>query len=151
MVGKLVNSLKNIIALINGHLVVLKHTFKKKVTLQYPEQKSVLNDKFRGELALAVDENSNILCVGCGTCQNVCPAFGAIKIGKAQNDDGKTYVKNFDIDLSKCIFCGNCVYSCPRKAIVMTKNFELANSKKSTLNLDINTLKNNYINDIINK
>lgn len=136
---------KYFIALVQGHLTVFKHLFKRPVTLQYPEKRAVLNNKFRGEHALDVKK-----CTACGTCQRVCPSFGTIEIEKGKNEEGKFYPINYTIDLNKCIFCGNCVQYCPFDAIKMTKKFELADEKKSTLKLDINTLKKNHSERIIN-
>jgi len=138
-------SVKYIIALIVGHFTVFKHIFKRPVTLEYPEKKPMVNEYFRGVHALSVDK-----CTACGTCQRVCPSFGTIEIEKDKNEEGKFYPKNYLIDLNKCIFCGNCVEYCPFNAIVMTKKFELANEEKSSLKLDINTLKKNYSDNIIN-
>lgn len=141
--------LKPLIATIHGHLTVFKHLFKKPVTLEYPEFKKPLNDRFRGEHALVSDKDGKLLCTACGTCQRVCPAFGAIEIEKGKDENGKFYPQNYTIDLNICIFCGNCVQYCPFGAIKMTKNYELANQKKSALKLDINTLKNNHVENII--
>lgn len=142
--SKLRKSIKYIVALVLGHLTVFKHMFKSPVTLEYPEKRATLNDKFRGEHALVSDENGKLKCTACGTCQRVCPSFGTIEIEKDKNEEGKFYPKNYSIDMGKCIFCGNCVQYCPFGAIIMTKNYELADEKKSSLKLDINTLKKNY-------
>lgn len=130
--------LKYIIALITGHLTVFKHFFRKPVTLEYPEKKAQLNEHFRGRHIFYPEK-----CTACATCQRVCPSFGTIDIEKDKNEEGKFYAKNYSIDLNKCIFCGNCVQYCPFDAIKMTKNYELADGKKSSLKLDINTLKKN--------
>ncbi len=138
-------SLKYLVALILGHLTVFKHLFKKAVTLEYPEKKKQMNENFRGEHALVCDENSKLKCVACGTCQKVCPSFGTIKIEKSKDESGKSFPSEFSIDLNTCIFCGNCVKFCPQHALVMTKNYELAKDEKSALILNIDKLKNNYI------
>lgn len=145
----MIKALKYLIALILGHLTVLKHIFKKPVTLEYPEKKTILNENFRGVHALVSDETGNLKCTACGTCQRVCPSFGTINIVKGKDESGKTYPELYSIDLNKCIFCGNCVQYCPFGAIVMTKGYELADEEKSALKLDINTLKKNYSDTII--
>lgn len=141
--------LKSLISTIYGHLTVFKHLFRHPVTLEYPEIKKPLNDNFRGEHALVTDKNGKLLCTACGTCQRVCPAFGTIQIEKVKDENGKFYPEKYTIDLNTCIFCGNCTQYCPFGAIKMTQNYELANGKKSALKLDINTLKKNYLDNII--
>ena len=99
------NNIKNsLLALIT----VLKHLFKKPVTLEYPEKKKNPGENFRGK---PVIKN----CIKCGTCIKVCPT-GAIKINEEE----------FIIDLKKCVFCGNCSYYCSQKAIIMSSEYELA-------------------------
>lgn len=144
--GEGVNPIKYLVALVLGHITIFKHLFKLPVTLEYPEKKKKLNDKFRGEHALCVEK-----CTACGTCQRVCPSFGTIEITKAKSEDGKFYPKEYTVDLGKCIFCGNCEQYCPFGAIKMTQNYELANDQKSSLKLDINTLKKNYSDTIISE
>ncbi len=138
MDNQFIRAYKYIVALVLGHLTVFKHLFKRPVTLEYPEKKAKLNDKFRGVHALDVEK-----CTACGTCQRVCPSFGTIEIVKEKNEEGKFYSKEYSINLNKCIFCGNCVQYCPFDAIKMTKGYELANEQKSALKLDIETLKKN--------
>lgn len=151
MFEKIKKPLKYLVALVQGHLTVFKHIFKKPVTLEYPEKKAELNDYFRGVHAQKVNKEGKLNCTACGICQNVCPSFGTIEIKKAKDDNGKPYPEEYTIDLNKCIFCGNCVQYCPFDAIKMTKNYELADEKKSSLKLDINTLKKNYTDNIIGK
>jgi len=47
------------------------------------------------------------MCVGCGTCQDVCSA-GAISMGEIASVDPK-----------RCTGCGSCVGQCPRVAICL--------------------------------
>lgn len=151
LLSKIRKVVKYIVALVQGHLTVFKHIFKKPVTLEYPEKKVELNDEFRGEHALTLDDAGKLKCTACGTCQRVCPSFGTIEIDKDKDESGKFYPKNYSIDYNKCIFCGNCVKYCPFDAIIMTKKYELADEKKSALKLDINTLKKNYSDTIMRK
>lgn len=98
-------------------LTVFKHLFKKPVTLEYPEKKSLPSENFRGKPVV----NG---CVGCTSCIRVCPT-GAITISKNE----------FKIDLKKCIFCGNCAYYCPKGAIKMSGEYELASQDRNDLEL----------------
>lgn len=113
---------KGIIALTQGHLVVFKHSFKKRVTLEYPEVKSELGDNFRGKHIYNFEK-----CRACGICQKSCPA-NAITIIK----EDKTLVE-YSIDYKKCIFCGNCAFYCPFSAIKMGSEFELATDSAKDL------------------
>lgn len=116
--------IKSFLALLYGHLTVLKHLFKRPVTLEYPEKKRALNDEFRGKLVVKG-------CIGCGICKKVCPS-GAIEFNK--NENGK--VDSYTFNLNKCIFCGNCKYYCPVSAIKMLKEYELATENKNELKLN---------------
>lgn len=116
--------IKSLFALIEGHITVGKHLFRKAVTLEYPEKKRAMNDYYRGKLV--VDG-----CIGCGICKKVCPS-GAIDYIK--DEDGK--VVSYTFDLEKCIFCGNCKFYCPKSAIKMTKEYELASAHKTDLKLN---------------
>ena len=116
--------MKNIKALFQGFFTVLKHLFKKPVTLEYPEKSPILPERFRGKHILEG-------CIGCGTCVKVCPA-NAITIEK---DERKPV--SFKVDLKKCIFCGNCQYYCPVKAIKLGEDFELGVNTSESLTLEL--------------
>ncbi len=117
---------KSILSLIIGHLTVFKHAFKKRVTLEYPEVKPKLSDRFRGKHLFDIDK-----CKACGMCQKVCPA-NAITITKSENG----IVKCYSIDYGKCIFCGNCAYYCSLGSVKMGNDFELATDDKNSLKLN---------------
>lgn len=121
------------IAMFKGHFTVLKNAFRKRVTLEYPEVKKPVNQRFRGKLAFNYDEQGNFPCNGCGICQRVCPCKDLIKIERSKDESGKVNIDKFEVDIAHCIFCSNCVQNCPTNALKMTKDYELAALDKSEL------------------
>lgn len=100
-----------------------KYLFAKKITVQYPEEKTPMSPRFRGLHALRRYENGEERCIACKLCEATCPAL-AITIESDQRDDGTRRTTRYDIDLFKCIYCGFCEEACPVDAIVETREFE---------------------------
>lgn len=96
-----------------------KHLFSRKITVQYPEEKTPKSPRFRGLHALRRYPNGEERCIACKLCEAVCPAL-AITIESEQRDDGTRRTTRYDIDLFKCIYCGFCEESCPVDSIVET-------------------------------
>lgn len=109
--------------LIVGLRVTLRNFFVKKVTVQYPEEKTPQSPRFRGLHALRRYSNGEERCIACKLCQTVCPA-AAITIESDLADDGTRRTTRYDIDLFKCIYCGFCEEACPTDAVVLTREFE---------------------------
>ncbi len=109
--------------LIRGMMITGKYLFKRKITLQYPEQKTPLSPRFRGLHAQRRYANGEERCIACKLCEAVCPAL-AITIEVEERDDGTRRTSRYDIDLFKCIYCGFCEEACPVDAIVETDIFE---------------------------
>lgn len=100
-----------------------KYLFAKKITVQYPEEKTPMSPRFRGLHALRRYPNGEERCIACKLCEAVCPAL-AITIESDQREDGSRRTTRYDIDLFKCIYCGLCEEACPVDAIVETREFE---------------------------
>ena len=115
-----------------GMSITGRYLFKPKITVQYPEEKTPLSNRFRGLHALRRYENGEERCIGCKLCEAVCPAY-AITIETAERDDGTRRTSRYDIDLTKCIFCGFCEEACPVDAIVETNIFEYFGDKRGDL------------------
>jgi len=109
--------------LLKGMNVTGRYLFKRKVTVQYPEEKTPMSPRFRGLHALRRYENGEERCIACKLCEAVCPAL-AITIDSEQREDGTRRTTRYDIDLFKCIFCGFCEEACPVDSIVETHIFE---------------------------
>ena len=112
-----------LIELCKGLGVTLRHLFARKITVQYPEEKTPLSPRFRGLLALRRYPNGEERCIACKLCEAVCPAL-AITIESEEREDGTRRTTRYDIDLFKCIYCGFCEESCPVDSIVLTSFFE---------------------------
>ncbi len=100
-----------------------RYLFAKKITVQYPEEKTPQSPRFRGLHALRRYPNGEERCIGCKLCEAVCPAL-AITIETEPRDDGTRRTTRYDIDLFKCIYCGFCEESCPVDSIVETRVFD---------------------------
>ncbi len=109
--------------LLKGLSVTGRHLFARKITVQYPEEKTPQSLRFRGLHALRRYPNGEERCIACKLCEAVCPAM-AITIESAQREDGSRRTTRYDIDFNKCIYCGFCEEACPVDAIVETRVFE---------------------------
>ena len=123
-------------AIAKGMGITLRHFFKPKVTIQYPEQKREFAPVFRGRHILMRDENGAERCTACGLCALSCPAE-AITMTSAERKPGEEklyreekYASVYEINMLRCIFCGLCEEACPKEAIFLTEDMEPADYKR---------------------
>ena len=121
-----------LIELLRGMALTGRHLFARKITVQFPEEKTPQSVRFRGLHALRRYPNGEERCIACKLCEAVCPAL-AITIESEQRDDGSRRTTRYDIDLTKCIFCGFCEESCPVDSIVETHILEYHGEKRGDL------------------
>lgn len=120
-----------VLAMLKGLFIVLKHAFKKPVTIRYPEEKRKLPVRSRGRHYLTKWEDGKERCVGCELCAIVCPSQ-AIYVKPAENpredpvSHGERYSKDFQINMLRCIYCGYCEEACPTGAIILSNEYELS-------------------------
>src|SRR6056300_1720750 len=112
-----------LLELFKGMTVTGRYLFGRKITVQYPEEKTPMSPRFRGLHAQRRYPNGEELCIACKLCEAVCPAL-AITIESDVSDDGTRRTTRYDIDLFKCIYCGFCEEACPVDAIVETRIHE---------------------------
>jgi NADH-quinone oxidoreductase subunit I len=118
--------------LLQGLRLTGRHLFERKITVQFPEEKTPQSPRFRGLHALRRYPNGEERCIACKLCEAVCPAL-AITIESEQRADNTRRTTRYDIDLTKCIFCGFCEESCPVDSIVETHLLEYHGEKRGDL------------------
>ncbi|MBL0129440.1 MAG: NADH-quinone oxidoreductase subunit I [Flavobacteriales bacterium] len=113
-------------AIVGGLSITIRHFFRKKPTIQYPEQKRPIAEIYRGQHILKRDEKGRERCTACGLCAVACPAE-AITMVAAERKPGEEhlyreekYARIYEIDMLRCIFCGDCEEACPKEAIFLT-------------------------------
>lgn len=113
-------------AIVKGMVITLGHLFKRKATIQYPEQKKQYSPVYRGLHVLKRDDRGRERCTACGLCAVACPAE-AITMVAAERKPGEErlyreekYAAVYEINMLRCIFCGDCEEACPKEAIFLT-------------------------------
>jgi NADH-quinone oxidoreductase subunit I len=111
---------------------IFLHLFRRKVTVQYPEQQPYLPPRWRGRIILSRDPDGEERCVACYLCAAACPV-DCIALQKAETPDGRWYPAFFRINFSRCIFCGYCEEACPTYAIQLIPDFEMSEYDRQNL------------------
>src|SRR3984957_11291028 len=109
--------------MMQGLWVTWRAMWQRKVTVNYPEEKTPHSYRYRGLHALRRYLKGEGRWIACKLCDAVCPAL-AITIESDVSQDGTRRTTRYDIDLFKCIYCGFCEEACPVDAIVETRLHE---------------------------
>jgi NADH-quinone oxidoreductase subunit I len=126
-------------AIANGFKVTLRHFFRKKVTLQYPEEKPAIPPGYRGAPYLVRDQDGNTKCVSCQLCEFVCPpkAIRIVPPGPegqaADRPNAEKMPREFEINMLRCIFCGFCQEVCPEEAIFLMEDYSLIGTNRQEM------------------
>ena len=128
-------------SIFQGLVVTARHMFRKKDTLQYPEQRRTFGERYRGVPALVKDQDGREKCVACYMCQFVCPPLAiSIEADEYSADHERhqieKYPKVFEINMLRCIYCGLCEEACPEEAIFMSKTYVVTGQTRKSLIFD---------------
>ena len=112
--------------------IVFLHMFRRRVTIQYPDEKPNIPPRWRGRIILSRDPDGEERCVACYLCAAACPV-DCIALQATEDEHGRRYPEFFRINFSRCIFCGYCEVACPFDAITMGHDYELSDYNRSDL------------------
>ena len=114
-----------------GLSVTFDHMGRRPITVQYPYEKLVPSERFRGRIHYEFDK-----CISCEVCVRVCPINLPVVNWEFDKKSKKKKLNHYSIDFGVCIFCGNCVEYCPTNCLSMTEEYELATYDRHELNYD---------------
>jgi len=132
-------------AVVAGLLITIKHFFdillgKKKVTMQYPEEKwdGDLPPHYRGAPTLVKDEHGRERCVACQLCEFICPPRAITIVPGEIPEESRwrkveKYPESFEIDMIRCIYCGLCEEVCPEQAIFLRKDYAITGLSRAEM------------------
>ncbi|MES2730448.1 MAG: NADH-quinone oxidoreductase subunit NuoI [Bacteroidota bacterium] len=115
-------------AILQGLGITIKHFFRKKATIRYPEEQRPLSPVFRGLHILKRDDQGRERCTACGLCAVACPAEAITMVADERKKGEETlyreekYAAVYEINMLRCIFCGLCEEACPKEAIFLQKD-----------------------------
>jgi len=114
-----------------GMGLVFDHMRRNNVVVQYPYQKLIPSERFRGRIHFEQPK-----CISCEVCVRVCPINLPVVDWEFNKATKKKELNSYSIDFGVCIFCGNCVEYCPTSCLSMTEEYELSVYDRHELNFD---------------
>jgi len=117
--------------MLQGLEVTFDHMRRRPVTIQYPYEKLIPSERYRGRIHYEFDK-----CIACEVCVRVCPINLPVVDWVMNKQTKKKELRNYSIDFGACIFCGNCVEYCPTNCLSMTEEYELSTFDRHSLNYD---------------
>jgi len=113
-----------------GLRITGRYMMQKPITVQYPDERLPIPDRFRGIHYLEQEK-----CINCLACARACP-IDCIEMDAIRHGKELEWV-TFSVDYQKCMFCELCVYPCPKDCIHMGTDFAFTVFDRSELVLDL--------------
>jgi len=128
------NVVRSVKSTLVGMKITGKYLLQKPITVQYPDERLPIPNRYRGIHYL--EQEKCILCLACArACPIDCIEMDAIRHGK------ELEWISFTLDYQKCMFCELCVYPCPKDCIHMGTEYAFVTFDRSEFNLDLLSFK----------
>ncbi len=116
-----------------GFAVTIKRLVRPPITIEYPDVKRPMANRFRGMPSLRSDPSTGeAICVACGLCARICPT-SCLEMHVVPSEEGDRELGEFILRAGRCLFCGFCAQVCPVDAITMSKEYELSVQQRDGL------------------
>jgi NADH-quinone oxidoreductase subunit I len=130
--------LKNIVDTVKTTLVGMgitwRYLLQKPITVQYPDERMPIPDRFRGIHYLEQEK-----CINCLACARACP-IDCIEMEAVRHGKELEWI-SFTLDYQKCMFCELCVYPCPKDCIHMGTEYAFVTFDRSEFKHDLLSFK----------
>ena len=117
---------QTVTSVLKGMQITIKHIYRKPVTLQYPDERQVMPERYRGFV-----HNDMTKCDSCNICAKLCPV-DCIYI-EAEGKAKERMMTRYAIDYNKCIWCSLCTENCHTGSITMSHDYDHSVYDRKTL------------------
>jgi NADH-quinone oxidoreductase subunit I len=146
MTANYINNIKDgLFSLFKGMWVTIREFFTRKVTEEYPDNRTrlKLSERFRGALYMPRNADGTNRCTACGLCEMSCPNetlhLDVETLVDETTGRKKKRLLHYRYDLGSCMFCQLCTNVCPAGAIAFTTRFEHAVFNRQKLIMTLNS------------
>ncbi len=113
-----------------GMKITGKYLMQKPITVQYPDERLPIPERYRGIHYLEQEK-----CINCLACARACP-IDCIEMDAIRHGKELEWVL-FTLDYQKCMFCELCVYPCPKDCIHMGTEYSMVSEDRSDFVKDL--------------
>jgi NADH-quinone oxidoreductase subunit I len=117
-----------------GMTITGKYLLQKPITVQYPDERLPIPNRYRGIHYLEQEK-----CIDCLACARACP-IECIEMDAIRHGKELEWI-SFTLDYQKCMFCELCVYPCPKDCIHMGTEFAFTSFDRSEFVHDLLSFK----------
>ncbi|MBM3986798.1 MAG: NADH-quinone oxidoreductase subunit I [Planctomycetes bacterium] len=117
-----------------GMKITWRYMLQKPITVQYPDERLPIPDRYRGIHYLEQEK-----CINCLACARACP-IDCIEMEAVRHGKELEWI-SFTLDYQKCMFCELCVYPCPKDCIHMGTEYAFVTFDRSEFKHDLLSFK----------